>query len=64
MLHIFSINLVKVVTRKPKTTYNKGRMEYIINIFSCIFKFEGNSFPLHIIVYAYVENSMLFWYLY
>jgi hypothetical protein len=28
MLHVFSINPVKLVTRKPKTTVILGRMEY------------------------------------
>jgi len=28
MLHTFSTNLVKLMTRKPKTTDNLGRREY------------------------------------
>jgi hypothetical protein len=29
MLHVFSINLVKLMTRKPKTTVILGRGEYM-----------------------------------
>jgi len=31
MLHAFFINLVKFLTRKPKTTVNLERMEYALN---------------------------------
>ena len=31
ILHIFSINLIKLVTRKPKTIINQGQREYVIS---------------------------------
>ena len=30
MLHVFSINLVKLVTRKSKMTFDKGQREYML----------------------------------
>ncbi len=43
MLHIFSINLVKVVTRKPKTTNNKGHRSMSICANDASIFFFGNS---------------------
>jgi hypothetical protein len=51
MLHVFSTNLVKVVTRKPKTINNKGGgsifMKIIRTYLLCILRVQNYTYCMY-----------------
>jgi hypothetical protein len=59
MLHVFSINLVKLMARKPKTTDNLGWREYILLPLShiiCCSRFPRSQ--THLILTKYILKNV------
>jgi len=60
MLYVFSINLVKLVTRKPKTTVILGRREYLLSThFQIIVHFDFVLSQTSLALTMFLEKNIL-----